>query len=180
MPSIVTLVSQGCPSRRHSRAVLKDVDNSQRAYTNAAINATTHQLNCLSFCPSPVNNTLKYLTPAHSINQILPHSVSLTPTALHIPCKILNPGLLAVAEQSAAHHGLFVHDQEAQACTLCIHIPAHRRLGRSIRHRHLRGPPTRTLVTAEQRAKSRGRPRIALDDRNREIRSVAATRAGGD
>ena len=73
-----------------------------------------------------------------------------------------NPGLLAVVEQSATHHGLFVHAKEAKACALCISIPAldYRRLARRLRPRHLRGPSARIVITAstahnEQRAKSR-------------------------
>lgn len=73
--------------------------------------------------------------------------------------QILNPGLLAVAEQSAAHHGLLVHAQEAKACALCIlisalHSPSRRR---HFRRRDLRGPSARILVTitAERRANAK-------------------------
>jgi hypothetical protein len=149
-----------------------------RAYTQRN-NATTYQLICLSFClckqHTQTQHNRAFDQPDSSS---IHHSVALTPTALHIPCKILNPGLLAVAEQSAAHHGVLVNDQEAKACSICIPISAYRRLGCFIRHCHLRGPPARILVTAEQRAKSRRGPRITVDKHRRKIRSVAATRAG--
>jgi hypothetical protein len=160
-----------------------DLPNRPRELTRTTKQRNHPPVTCLSFYLC-TQTTPKYFHPRIRSTKsifLLHHAVALTPTALHIPCKILNPGLLAVAEQSAAHHGLLVHDQEAKACPTCISIPAYRRRGRSIRHRHLPGPPARVLFTTEQqRAKSRPRPRIALDCRNRTIRSVAATRAGRD
>ena len=131
--------------------------------------------------------------PASAIHHRRAPRLSLTPGPLAPPSRPHsftflanpeNPGLLAVAEQSAAHHGLFVHAKEAKACALCISITAHRRLARRLRPSHLRGPPARVVITAstarnEQRAESRRRPRLTFD--HLQTRSIATShsRRGG-
>lgn len=134
---------------------------------------TTHQHHPLSFHTTPILQQLS-LTAYHVATHIQHRRASTQPDTR--PCRAAvtashsftflanpeNPGLLAVVEQSATHHGLFVHAKEAKACALCISIPAlhYRRFARRLRPRHLRGPSARIVITAstahnEQRAKSR-------------------------
>lgn len=89
----------------------------------------------LSFTQAPETflHALQHTTLLHLGQRFISHHQRPATSPSH-SLQILNPGLLAVAEQSAAHHGLLVHAQEAKACALCILITA---LRSPSRRRHL-------------------------------------------
>ena len=95
----------------------------------AASPPNTTNTHCHSI-PQHISNTTLHYTSPHTTARRRSHPrrlFSLSLTAGHSFTFLANPespGLLAVAEQSATHHGLFVHAKEAKACALCISIPA--------------------------------------------------------
>ena len=155
----------------------------------AASPPNTTNTHCHSI-PQHISNTTLHYTSPHTTARRHSHPrrlFSLSLTAGHSFTFLANPespGLLAVAEQSATHHGLFVHAKEAKACALCISIPALLRPACRLRSRDLRGSPARVVITAstalnEQRAKSRGGSRITRGQQQTRRIATSHLRRGG-
>jgi hypothetical protein len=104
----------------------------KRAITDKKLSYTTKHNNTYCHSIPLLNTNLKEntqhvgtpATDASTQPDSRPFAPPLRPHSFTFLANPENPGLLAVAEQSATHHGVLVHAKEAKACALCISIPA--------------------------------------------------------